>query len=192
MKEFEGFFIELVKYLFEHCICSTLCTFYIHPLKLPKHPTYLVTKDQPKEEPNFEPSGLLALEDNAKNGIPLKYTVPNEARRPATKWRLYVFPKTANEAAKVIPIHKHVGYLFGKDRRIVDVPTDHPTCSKQHAVLHYRAGMGGVVKPYIMDLESVNGCLGAVNTALILRGVDVSLAPAFYSYHWLPLCCHYN
>lgn len=116
--------------------------------------------DQPKEEPNFEPSGLLALEDNAKNGIPLKFTVPAEARRPATKWRLYVFSKEnekRNEGPKIIQIHKNVGYLFGKDRRIVDVPTDHPTCSKQHAVLHYRVTTGGVVKPYIMDLESVNG-----------------------------------
>eukprot|EP00435_Cladocopium_sp_Y103_P065124 s58_g27.t1 len=110
----------------------------------------------PKEQPNFEPSGLLALEDNAKNGIPLKFTVPAEARRPATKWRLYVFAKQ-NEGPKMIHIYKNVGYLFGKDRRIVDVPTDHPTCSKQHAVLHYRVTTGGIVKPYIMDLESVNG-----------------------------------
>ena len=112
--------------------------------------------EQPKEQPNFEPSGLLALEDNAKNGIPLKFTVPSEVRRPATKWRLYVFTK-ATEAPKIIPIHKEVGYLFGKDRRVAEVPTDHPTCSKQHAVLHYRQTKSGLVKPYIMDLESVNG-----------------------------------
>ncbi|CAE6940821.1 SNIP1 [Symbiodinium natans] len=112
--------------------------------------------EQPKEQPNFEPSGLLALEDNAKNGIPLKFTVPAEVKLPATKWRLYVFTK-ANEAPKIIPIHKEVGYLFGKDRRVVEVPTDHPTCSKQHAVLHYRQAKSGLVKPYIMDLESVNG-----------------------------------
>jgi len=112
--------------------------------------------EQPKEQPNFEPSGLLALEDNAKNGIPLKFTVPAEVRLPRTKWRLYIFTK-ANEAPKIIPIHKEVGYLFGKDRRVAEVPTDHPTCSKQHAVLHYRQTKGGLVKPYIMDLESVNG-----------------------------------
>ena len=112
--------------------------------------------EQPKEQPNFEPSGLLALEDNAKNGIPLKFTVPAEVRRPATRWRLYVFMK-ANEGPKIIPIHKEVGYLFGKDRRVADVPTDHQTCSKQHAVLHYRQTKSGLVKPYIMDLESVNG-----------------------------------
>ena len=63
----------------------------------------------PKEQPNFEPSGLLALEDNAKNGIPLKFTVPAEARRPATKWRLYVFAKQ-NEGPKMIHIYKNVAW----------------------------------------------------------------------------------
>jgi smad nuclear-interacting protein 1 len=28
--------------------------------------------------------------------------------------------------------------LFGKDRKVVDIPTDHPTCSRQHAVLVFR------------------------------------------------------
>lgn len=31
-------------------------------------------------------------------------------------------------------------YLFGRERRVVDVPTDHPSCSKQHAVLQFRWG----------------------------------------------------
>jgi len=113
-------------------------------------------EQEPKEEPNFEASGLLAMEDNAKNGIPLKFTVPAEARRPDVKWRLYVFTKK-DEDPKILQIHKQVGYLFGKDRRVVDVPTDHPTCSKQHAVLHHRQAADMEVKPYIMDLESVNG-----------------------------------
>lgn len=110
----------------------------------------------PKEEPNFEASGLLALEDNAKNGVPLKFTCPAEARRPTIKWRLYVFTKQS-EAPKIIQIHRGLGYLFGKDRRVVDVPTDHATCSKQHAVLHHRLTVKGEIKPYIMDLESKNG-----------------------------------
>lgn len=29
-------------------------------------------------------------------------------------------------------------YLFGRERRVADVPTDHPSCSKQHAVLQFR------------------------------------------------------
>mmetsp|Transcript_81504 Transcript_81504/g.174641 ORF Transcript_81504/g.174641 Transcript_81504/m.174641 type:complete len:329 (-) Transcript_81504:77-1063(-) len=109
----------------------------------------------PKEEPSFEASGLLAVEDNAKNGIPLKYTEPAEARLPSIKWRFYCFTKQ-QEAPKIMHIHRKPGYLFGKDRRVVDIPTDHQTCSKQHAVLHHRF-VGGQVKPYIMDLESING-----------------------------------
>ena len=54
-------------------------------------------------------------------------------------------------------------YLFGRDplrTSIADIPTDHPTCSKQHAVLQYRRvtrtsaeGLDRqVVLPYILDL----------------------------------------
>lgn len=108
-----------------------------------------------KEKPSFEASGLLGMEDNSKNGIALKFTAPAEARLPGVKWRLYIFTKQV-EKPKIVHIHRMLGILFGKDRRVVDVPTDHPTCSKQHAVLHYRF-IGGEVRPYIMDLESTNG-----------------------------------
>merc|ERR1719149_543663 len=60
------------------------------------------------------------------------------------------------EEPKIMHVHRLASYLFGKDRRVVDIPTDHPTCSKQHAVLHYRF-VNGQVRPYIMDLESTNG-----------------------------------
>lgn len=30
-------------------------------------------------------------------------------------------------------------YIFGRDRAVADIPTDHPSCSKQHAVLQFRA-----------------------------------------------------
>ena len=59
-------------------------------------------------------------------------------------------------------------YLFGRERRIADVPIDHPSCSKQHAVLQYRlktvppppgslAPPARAVVPYLLDLESANG-----------------------------------
>mmetsp|Transcript_127932 Transcript_127932/g.370232 ORF Transcript_127932/g.370232 Transcript_127932/m.370232 type:complete len:337 (+) Transcript_127932:49-1059(+) len=110
----------------------------------------------PKEEPNFEASGLLGLEDNSKNGVPLKFTAPAEARMPTMKWRIYIFAKQQDKP-KIVHIHRLMSVLFGKDRRVVDIPTDHPTCSKQHAVMHHRLMPTGHVKPYIMDLESVNG-----------------------------------
>ena len=37
-----------------------------------------------------------------------------------------------------LPIHRQSFYLFGRERRVADVPTDHPSCSKQHAVLQFR------------------------------------------------------
>lgn len=49
--------------------------------------------------------------------------------------------------------------------QIVDMAVDHPSCSKQHAVLQYRlvnyeredGTAGRRCKPYIIDLESANG-----------------------------------
>ena len=29
-------------------------------------------------------------------------------------------------------------YLLGRDRMVVDIPIDHPSCSKQHAVIQFR------------------------------------------------------
>jgi smad nuclear-interacting protein 1 len=107
-----------------------------------------------KEEVNFEASGLLAKEDNQKNGVDLKFTLPPEARKPNKKWRLYVFK--GGEQLKLFHMHRNEAYLFGKDRKVADVPTDHETCSKQHAVLIYRH-IKGKVTPYVMDLESTNG-----------------------------------
>lgn len=48
---------------------------------------------------------------------------------------------------------------------MVDFPVEHPSCSKQHAVLQFRytekkgewGERRGGVKPYVIDLESANG-----------------------------------
>lgn len=29
-------------------------------------------------------------------------------------------------------------YLFGRDKTVVDIPIEHPSCSKQHAVIQFR------------------------------------------------------
>ncbi|GAA0172088.1 RNA splicing factor [Lithospermum erythrorhizon] len=55
-------------------------------------------------------------------------------------------------------IHHQSCYLFGRERRVADIPTDHPSCSKQHAVLQYRQlESDQAVQPYLMDLGSTNG-----------------------------------
>ncbi|KAJ2393440.1 hypothetical protein H4S02_000193 [Coemansia sp. RSA 2611] len=105
--------------------------------------------------PDFRLSGKLAAEANAVNGVELKYSEPAEARRPVgARWRIYVF-----KDGKDIDMH-HVdsasAFLFGRDRKVADIPTDHPSCSSQHAVLQYRQTAESV-KPYLIDLASTNG-----------------------------------
>ncbi|KAE9414036.1 hypothetical protein Angca_002628, partial [Angiostrongylus cantonensis] len=79
------------------------------------------------------------------------------------RWRLYPFK--GDEALPVLHIHRQSAYLIGRDRKIADLPIDHPSCSKQHAVLQYRSvpfeRVDGTkarrVLPYIIDLGSSNG-----------------------------------
>ena len=56
-------------------------------------------------------------------------------------------------------------WLLGRERSVVDYAIEHPSCSKQHAVLQFRfvekkneyGDRIGKVKPYVIDLESANG-----------------------------------
>ncbi|KAK3813417.1 MAG: SMAD/FHA domain-containing protein [Benniella sp.] len=123
-----------------------------------------VVAEEDKEKPNFGLSGALAAETNTTaNGTLLKYNEPPEARKPKQRWRLYVF-KDGKEI-DVLHIHRQSAFLFGRDRNVVDIPTDHPSCSKQHAVLQFRQivetnALGQAsrkTKPFVIDLESANG-----------------------------------
>lgn len=145
--------------------------------------------EEPAENPNkikanFGLSGALASDTqtgNARDGITLKFSEPPEARIPNTRWRLYVFrskssnvkPTTTNSDKKdddlldVYHISRQSAYLFGRERKVADIPVDHGSLSKQHCVLQYRslpskAALIGEApklqcKPYLMDLESTNG-----------------------------------
>ncbi|CAM0908995.1 unnamed protein product [Alopecurus aequalis] len=117
-----------------------------------------------KQKPSFELSGKLAEETNKVGGITLLYSEPPEARKSDIRWRLYVF-KGGEALNEPLYVHRMSHYLFGRERRIADIPTDHPSCSKQHAVLQYRlvekeqpdGMMSQKVRPYLMDLGSTNG-----------------------------------
>mmetsp|Transcript_21165 Transcript_21165/g.61558 ORF Transcript_21165/g.61558 Transcript_21165/m.61558 type:complete len:337 (-) Transcript_21165:317-1327(-) len=137
-------------------------------------------KPKEKQKADFGLSGALASDErtgNVYNGVVLKFTEPPEARAPNTRWRLYVFKKKSSVGSKakggkdddelleVLHISRQSAYLLGRDRRVVDVPLDHPSLSSQHAVIQYRALPDPTsgdpnklrCRPYIMDLESTNG-----------------------------------
>ncbi|KAI8445753.1 SMAD/FHA domain-containing protein, partial [Phakopsora pachyrhizi] len=108
-------------------------------------------------------SGKLAAETNSLKGVVLKYHEPPEARRPNKKYRLYVFK--GSEQIDLLHIYQQSAYLIGRDRVVVDIPIDHPSSSKQHAVIQYRqvqtknefGDTKTLVKPFLIDLESANG-----------------------------------
>uniref|UniRef100_H2Y4M2 FHA domain-containing protein n=1 Tax=Ciona savignyi TaxID=51511 RepID=H2Y4M2_CIOSA len=121
-----------------------------------------------KEKPNLGLSGALTADTNTFKGVVIKYNEPPEARVPKKRWRLYPFKGTENlKASLILHLHRQSAYLLGRLRRIADIPIDHPSCSKQHAVFQFRLVLlmdivvDGVkkrrVKPYIIDLGSANG-----------------------------------
>jgi len=91
----------------------------------------------------------------------LKYNEPPEARKPVVGWRLYVFKDDKQVGAHLffplsilrllltrlfdvlligfavdlLHIHRQSAYLIGRDRTVTDIPLEHPSCSKQHAVI---------------------------------------------------------
>lgn len=131
---------------------------------IPRPGTNSKDKEVPvKEKPSFELSGALLEDTNTFRGVVIKYSEPPEARIPKKRWRLYPFKN--DEVLPVMYIHRQSAYLLGRHRRIADIPIDHPSCSKQHAVFQYRlveytradGSVGRRVKPYIIDLGSGNG-----------------------------------
>lgn len=121
-----------------------------------------------KAKPNFGNSGLLAaatktVQHGDGTKTVLKYHEPPEARKPVVGWRLYVFK--GKEQVDLLHIQRQSAYLIGRDKAVVDIPVDHPSCSKQHAVIQYRqvqeknefGDVKPAIKPFIIDLESTNG-----------------------------------
>ncbi|XP_026837296.1 smad nuclear-interacting protein 1 [Drosophila erecta] len=116
-----------------------------------------------KEKPNFGLSGALTEDTNKLNGVVVKYSEPSEARKPKRRWRLYPFK--GETALPTLHIHRQSCFLVGRDRKVVDLAVDHPSCSKQHAALQYRlvpferedGSHGKRVRLYLIDLDSANG-----------------------------------
>ena len=92
---------------------------------------------------------------------------PAEARKPPAKdeWKLFVFKGA--DILETIELSKRSCWLIGRELAVVDMAAEHPSISKQHAVIQFRyiekknefGDRTGKVKPYIIDLESANGTL---------------------------------
>jgi smad nuclear-interacting protein 1 len=120
-----------------------------------------------KEKPNFANTGLLAKEANTVVGtkIVLKYNEPPDARKPppSQKWQLYVFK--GDDIVDEVPLYTQSCWLIGREAAVADVHVEHPSCSKQHAVIQFRHSVKmnefgdkqNIVRPYLIDLESANG-----------------------------------
>ncbi|KAI5922952.1 SMAD/FHA domain-containing protein [Camillea tinctor] len=125
---------------------------------------------KPKEKPNFGNTGALAAASNSVvqsdgSTIVLKYHEPPEARKPSPKdqWKLFVFK--GDQIIDTVPLSSRSCWLVGRELAIVDLAAEHPSISKQHAVIQFRylekrneyGDKIGKVKPYLIDLESANG-----------------------------------
>jgi len=117
-----------------------------------------------KEGVNLGLSGALTEDANTFNGVVIKYSEPPEARIPKRRWRFYQFK--GEEVLPTLHLHRQSAYLMGRDRKVCDLPIDHPSCSKQHAAFQFRmvsrkkedgVTEGNKVLPYIIDLGSSNG-----------------------------------
>lgn len=69
----------------------------------------------------------------------VKYSEPPEARIPKRRWRFYVFK--GEETLPTLYLHRQSAYLMGRDRKVADIPIDHPSCSKQHVSSYYLHSM---------------------------------------------------
>ncbi|KAG5944389.1 hypothetical protein E4U53_006890 [Claviceps sorghi] len=128
--------------------------------------------EKPKEKPNFKTSGVLAAASNSVaqadgTSIVLKYHEPSEARKPPARdeWKLFIFK--GNDIVDTIDLGLRSCWLIGRETAVVDLPAEHPSISKQHAVIQFRYAEKrneygdkiGRVKPYLIDLESANGTI---------------------------------
>ena len=116
----------------------------------------------PVHKPDFGLSGALggdAAAGGVVGSVRLSWTPPPDSAKPnpapGQRWRLHVF--RGDVQLDPLPLHTQATYLFGRDRRVADVPLDHPSASNQHAVVQHRRVSGGAVTPYVMDLESTHG-----------------------------------
>ncbi len=76
---------------------------------------------------------------------------------------MYVFKQ--KDLLDTVYLHQRSVWLMGRDQKVTDLHLEHPSISKQHAVIQFRYSTStneygdktSRVKPYLIDLESPNG-----------------------------------
>ena len=74
-------------------------------------------------------------------------------------------------------LHRQSAYLIGKDRKVADIPVDHPSCSRQHAAFQYRAVEKQVQKHLLQDQDLRFGSVS------LLRFAAVDNWRSYFVYH---------
>lgn len=105
----------------------------------------------PVERPNFTPSGFLKKCETKRRRT--AYAPPRDAARPGQLWTLFVYK--GKDEVDCVQVSRGDHAVLGRSERC-DVVTMHPSCSKEHAALQFRR-KDGVIKPYLIDLESTHG-----------------------------------
>ncbi|CAR24938.1 Pml1p [Lachancea thermotolerans CBS 6340] len=136
--------------------------------------------------PIFGPSGLLELESHSKKGIQLQHVEPHDSISPNAYFEKYKIPirkqthfqallySEKDEAYhEKFDLLERSNYLVGrrvredpesedeqenKETVLADIPIREETCSKQHCVIQFRE-REGILKAYVIDLDSSNGTL---------------------------------
>jgi len=118
---------------------------------------------------NFETTGILAAAQNQRNGVPLKFSLPPDSTAADSTWKLFEFRQGQDDPVSERLLKSHCAWLFGKDRKLEDRPTDpedaqlsfiplnHPSVSRQHLLLVFRRKTPVKIVPYLLDLGSSNG-----------------------------------
>lgn len=119
--------------------------------------------------PVFSSSGLLELDSNNKNGIPLKHVEPADAVSPekfyssaqqSLQFKGILYARDGNDPVKEFNLNDRSCYLIGRKddgpEDIADIGIAEETCSQQHCVVQFRRKENKLV-PFLMDLDSSNG-----------------------------------
>lgn len=127
-----------------------------------------IEKEKKKLLPVFSSSGLLELESNNKDGVPLKHVEPADAMSPEKfynntsdpiQYKCILYSKDSKDPIKEFALNGKSCYLVGrKDEEddIADISIQEETCSQQHCVIQFRRKNDKLV-PFLIDLESSNG-----------------------------------